>query len=104
NTYFELQDYNNAISNYNYVIKLNVSNAEAYYQRGRAEHSQKRLEQAIEDYSTAIAYNEKDGTYFFYRGHAKMDMGNKNGACLDWYEAGALGYYENFDKIRSICE
>jgi len=104
NTYFELKNYEMAIRDYNYLIGLDVTNAEAYYQKGRAEHARKNFNQAIDDYSTAIAYNDSDGTYYFYRGHAKMDSGNKSGACADWYEAGTLGYYEDFDKIKAICK
>ena len=56
------------------------------------------------NYDTAIAYNPRDGTYFFHRGYAKLAKGDRLGACDDWYIAGSLGYYADFQKIKEVCE
>ncbi|MDH5379792.1 MAG: tetratricopeptide repeat protein [Cyclobacteriaceae bacterium] len=104
NTFFEMGKYQPAIEQYSLALDLNVNNADIYYHRGMAEQAMKNITEAISDYNAAIAYNDKDGTYFFQRGHAFLELGDKFKACNDWYMAGALGYYEDFDKIKEVCE
>ena len=33
-----------------------------------------------------------------------MELGDKNGACLDWSKAGELGYIEAYDAIKEYCK
>ena len=100
----QLKKYDQALVQYDIAIELNVTNGDLYFHRGLTEHAMKHYHQAIEDFSTAIAYNDSDGTYYFQRGHAWMAVGDKFKACNDWYLAGGLGYYEEFEKIKKVCE
>ena len=59
---------------------------------------------AIIDFTRAIDLNPQDGTYYSKRGNARFANGNRDAACLDWTIAGNLGYYEDFDKIKSLCD
>ena len=52
----------------------------------------------------AIDLNPNDGTYYSKRGNARIAMSNRTAACLDWTIVGNLGYYENFNKIKSLGE
>jgi len=33
-----------------------------------------------------------------------LELGDKNGACLDWSKAGELGYIEAYDAIKEYCK
>lgn len=104
NTYFEERRFNEAIKQYDIAIKMKVDNGDLYFHRGLAEKERNNNKAALLDFDTAIAYNENDGAYYFHRGYSKLALGNKIGACNDWYMAGALGYYEEFEKIKEVCE
>ena len=62
------EDYDEAIFLCNKAINENVKNNIAYIARGVAFDSKKEFELAIEDYTTAIKLNLKDGETYCYRG------------------------------------
>lgn len=104
NVYLEMKDYNNAIYMYNVAILKNYNNADSYYKRASAYLALDQYSKALEDYNTAIVLKPNDGTFYSHRGNCKFEMGEKSAACDDWNEAGALGYYEDFDKMKQVCE
>ena len=99
-----MQLYDSAIYQYNVAIIKNYQNSDSYFYRGQSYEKKGELQKALEDYNTAIVLNSSDGTYYSQRGNVKFTMGNKEEACEDWNEAGALGYYEDFDRVRKVCE
>ena len=46
----------------------------------------------------------KNGDAFFTRGMAKIKLGDKNGACLDWKEAGENGNIQAAGMINKYCK
>ncbi len=102
--YQEMQFYDSAIFMYNVAIIKNYQNPDSYFYRAQSYEQLSKLEKALEDYNTAIALNKSDGAFYSKRGNCKHLMGNKDGACEDWIEAGELGYYEDFDKVKRVCE
>lgn len=104
NTKLLLGDFNEALTDYDYALFLEPSVPDSYFLRGQVLDTLQKHELAIVDFTKAIDLNPKDGTYFSKRGNARYAMGNRNAACLDWTIAGNLGYYEDFDKIKSLCE
>ena len=99
----ELQQYDSAVFMYNIAVIKNYQNADSYYYRGQSYQRLNEHEKALEDLNTAIELNEKEGAYYSSRGNIKQHLGNLSGACADWNEAGRLGYYEDFDKIKEVC-
>lgn len=53
--------YRNAIEDFSAVIKLNAENANAYFNRGCCYDSIGELDLAIQDYSTALEIDSKNG-------------------------------------------
>ena len=104
NTKLMLGEFNEAINDYNYALSLEPGVPDSYFLRGRALDTLKRHDLAIIDFTKAIELNPDDGTYYSKRGNARFAIGNRSGACLDWTIAGNLGYYEDFEKIKSLCE
>ena len=104
NTKLMLGDFNNALADYDYALQLEPSIPDSYFLRGRALDTLKRHDLAIVDFTRAIDLNPNDGTYYSKRGNARFANGNRDAACLDWTIAGNLGYYEDFDKIKSLCD
>ncbi|MEN8247962.1 MAG: tetratricopeptide repeat protein [Bacteroidota bacterium] len=104
NTLFMTGNFNKALVDYNYAITLEPEVPDSYYLRARTLDTLGRHEKAILDFSRAIELNPTDGTYYSKRGNARFSSGNKRAACMDWTIAGNLGYYEDFDKIKSLCD
>ena len=104
NTKLMLGDFLNALVDYDYALYLEPAIPDSYFLRGRALDTLKRHDLAIIDFTRAIDLNPNDGTYYSKRGNARFANGNRDAACLDWTIAGNLGYYEDFDKIKSLCE
>ena len=96
--------YNSALKNFNFALGLNPDVADTYFMKANTLDTLQMLDEAIMNYSTAIHLNPTDGSYYSKRGNSKMALGNRNGACLDWTIAGELGYYADFDKIKTVCE
>lgn len=104
NTKLMLGEFTNALEDYNYALELEPSVPDSYYLRGRVLDTLAIYDKAINDFSYAIELNPKDGTYYSKRGNARFSFGDREGACLDWTIANNLGYYEDFNKIKTLCE
>jgi len=96
--------YDSALKNFNFALGLNPDVADTYFMKANTLDTLQRLDEALINYSSAIQLNPTDGSYYSKRGNTKMALGNRNGACLDWTIAGELGYYADFDKIKTVCE
>ena len=93
------KDYKLAIYYFNEVIKLNVNNVEAHYNKGLAKHYladnekgnkeeyNKFINEAIEDYNKAIELNPNYSIAFYNRGLAKYDLKDYEKAIKDYDEA-----------------
>lgn len=99
-----IKRFDNALRNFDLSLGLNSEVADSYFLKGNTLDTLGRFDEALINYSTAIKLNPSDGTYYSKRGNTKLALGNKNGACLDWTIAGKLGYYADFDKIKTVCE
>ncbi len=100
----KLKKPNNALHNFDMAMGLNRQVADTYFLKGTVLDTLGRFEEALQHYTAAIQLNPTDGTYYSKRGNIKITLGNKEGACLDWTIAGKLGYYADFDKIKTVCQ
>lgn len=103
-SYYMAGQFESSIEDYSKAIRLSDGVADCYYLRGLALDTLGQVNEAINDFTQAISLNPEDGSYYSKRGNAKYELGNREAACLDWTIAGKFGYYEDFDKIKSVCE
>ncbi len=99
-----VKNFDNALKSFNNALGLNREVADSYFMKANTLDTLGRFEEALLNYTSAIKLNPTDGTYYSKRGNTKLTLGNKDGACLDWTIAGKLGYYADFDKIKTVCE
>lgn len=123
---YRLGDYRGAIADYNksltipgvYLVGYNVT---IYFNRGVAKHALKDYSGAIVDYDKAIEdsrdrsgdlFPEKNNPIeefpgfaeiYYWRGLARIELGQKDSGCLDLSKAGELGYGNAYDKIKELC-
>jgi len=84
----KIGDLKSAFDDINYVIEIVPTFGSTYFYRGliKLQHS-KEYYSAISDFMRAIEYDNKNGTYFYYLGLTKEQIGDINSACLDWKKA-----------------
>ncbi len=99
-----VKKFDSALHDFDLSIGLNPEVADSYFLKGNTLDTLGRFEEALSFYTSAIELNPTDGTYYSKRGNTKLTLGNKDGACLDWTIAGKLGYYADFNKIKTVCE
>ena len=79
-------------------------NANDYINSGDNKGELKDYKGAIEDYTKAIELNSKDGMGYSFRAWCKLQLGDKQGACLDWRKASELGYSDANYFLNQDCK
>ena len=92
------------IKYYNKSISLDPDYVYPYFGRSIAyallrNQDDSYLYQALEDVTNAIELAPNKGLYYYYRGHYKNSLGDKQGACKDWLTAIELEY--DYDVTRN---
>ena len=95
-------DYNNAIVNFNEVLRRNTNSALTYVMRGRAYYELNDFERAIADCTQAIRFDRNNTTAFILRGNAHRKIGDLTKAIDDW-EA-ALKINPNIEEAKLNLE
>lgn len=85
--YANLDNYQQAISDFSRAIQLDALNALFYYERGRAQAKLKNYQLAIEDYTRAIELNPSNSYAYAYRADAYQSLGDYQQAELDMNRA-----------------
>jgi tetratricopeptide (TPR) repeat protein len=101
-TYNTTKKYQESIEPLTKAISL-VPNEYMYQTRASSFFNLRRLQEAVDDYSKAIAINPKAGQAYFNRGATYLNMQQKTSACADWKTASALGFTKADDMINAYC-
>lgn len=96
-----LNDYESAMKNYNKSIKN--GNGYGYFHRGCLKAVLEDYRGAIEDFNIQLKGNPSHIQTYMSRADAKMKLGDKSGACLDWSKAGELGNNNAYSFIKKHC-
>ncbi|XHU95435.1 MAG: tetratricopeptide repeat protein [cyanobacterium endosymbiont of Rhopalodia gibba] len=83
-------DYQGAIADFTQVIRLNVYDAEAYYNRGIAYTKINNYSQAIADFNYALRLDNELAEVYLERAKVCLVLNNKSGAIRDLQTAAEL--------------
>ncbi len=100
--YYEQKDYLNALLSFNKTLKLHVC-AKYFVARGNTYLKTKTYKYAEHDYAMALDLNPKMGNVYFNKGIARLQQGNKKGACYDFMKARDNGYMKADDYLKRYC-
>ena len=101
--YSELSDTLNELYDLNKAIELSHS-AWEYLERGRFYQKQKNYIEALDDFNTAIKLKSYDGYLYFERGHLKLTLEDKDGACNDFRKALEYGWNDAKYDLDKNCK
>jgi TonB family protein len=100
-----LQNDNGAIEDYTKALELDSSITYAYLNRGNCKRRLKDYENAINDYNKLIQSNPQGIAHvYYYRGLAKFELGDRNGACIDWVKADQSGNGDAKNFLSKYCK
>lgn len=100
----ENSDYEGAIQDFDEAIKINPNFGDTYFCRGIIKGRKLNDYQgALQDFDKVISIYPMDAEAYFNRGVTKRELGDQNGACLDWRKARELGYSPSEIMIKEYC-
>jgi len=87
----EFEDYEGALEDLNNAIDSDSLNDAAFYRRGFVNAMLLNHQEALSDFDSAIKLNPNEAEYYSERGVAKLNLDDKDGACVDWKKAASMG-------------
>ena len=102
-TFVKLKKFNEALPLVNKAIQLNSSKWYIWDTRGEIYFKTGYSKKCIEDMNMAISI-KPDANSYFYRGLAKIKMGDAENGCKDLSKSGELGKTEAYSEIKSNCQ
>jgi len=97
----EIKDYKGTIADFTKAIETDSKYSYSIVGDLRAKIND--YQGAIIDYSKAIEINPNDTSALCNRGYAKIKLGKKESACLDFSKAGELGHKYAYEMIKKYC-
>ena len=102
---FNIGNDKKAIDSLNKAIIIGSSDIVLYNTRGMIYESAGKYDRAIEDYSKAIALDQKrDGVYYFNRGNVFVKLGSRDNAMSDFQKACEMGYKIGCENLQKALQ
>jgi len=99
----ELGDYRGALIDNNKALELDSKNLEVNRSNIFIKMQMQKFAEAIIDCDIVLSKEPNNVNVYVQRGDAKFQLGDKNGACLDWHNAVNLGFKEIMERINKNC-
>lgn len=105
---YNLKDYSGAASDFNKAIELNSGESIHRLYKANSLYQLKDFMGVITECNYMIEsfhfnnYDKNDA--YYWRGLAKIQIGQKESGCLDLSKAGELGFKEAYEAIKKYCQ
>ena len=105
NTYMQQGNYEDAITYYTKVLKVNPKDAISYNNRGLAWGKKGDYDNAIADFTKAVEIDPQFADAYKNRGIVYYNKGDYNRTCSDFQKSCELGYCKDLNRARKegIC-
>ena len=89
---------------YDSAIQINDKKDIVFFEKGFSNFIMGNSIEALKNLNRAIQLNPNNAEYYVNRGTIKYDLGDKESACNDWYNAIKIDYeIINYAMIQSNC-
>ena len=102
-SYYMKEDYFKALKAINACMDIR-SNKEVFELRGDIYSVTNTFEYAIRDYSMYLDIEPYNGDIYAKKGLARLNAGDKKGACYDWKRGKRYGSYEAAEYFEKYCQ
>lgn len=92
-----------AKEDFDQALKIKHKDTDSLLARANCYDEMGRYQEAINDYDRCIKLDANNGVAYFNRGLAKIEVGDKTGACEDWRQALKLGVEEAKSAMDNYC-
>lgn len=100
---FAVGDYYGAIKDFDSAIQFAPEEASYYVDRGRCRALTHSYPEAIKDFTIASEIKSDSYKAYYYRALTYIALNQKEKACLDFSQAGELGYKDVYEDIKKYC-
>lgn len=90
-SYFNLLEYESALSDLTLSIQQNDTVASAYYSRGMVNYELRDYPSAVEDFQNTLKYSEGNATLYFNLGMSYFRLNEKAKACPNFNKSCSMG-------------
>lgn len=97
------QNYFRALELFGKTIANSPTKPEYFIARANTYLKTNTFKYAYNDYSMALDLQPYNGEVYYNRGIARLNLGDRKGACSDWEQAMHYGYLKAFDYIEKNC-
>ncbi len=104
NLHYLNENYIEALKYFNRNLKLDDSKAEYYKDRGKTYLKTRTYQFAINDLSMALDLSPYDGETYLFKGIARFENGDTEGACSDWNKAKKYGELKAVEYLLEHCK
>jgi tetratricopeptide (TPR) repeat protein len=98
------KQYEQAIKAFTRVLAINVAFHSAYKSRGIAEFRNGNFAAAVDDFTSYLLFDDKDGGSYYFRGLSELALKNKSEACTDLHYAVQVKYEPAKKILDKSCE
>ena len=98
-----LQNYSEALNDFNTAIEIEPNNAGAYHSRARTHYLLEDYGAAINDYTESLDRNEDNPVVFYDLGMAYFKLDDLNNACKNFQRSCQLGNKNACKKFLFEC-
>ena len=102
-SYYMDKDYFSALKAVNTCMQIRT-NKEVFELRGDIYFATNTYEYAIRDYSMYLDIEPYNGDIYAKKGFARLQTGDKKGACSDWKKGKRYGSYEAMEYLERYCQ
>ena len=98
-----MEQYLEAIPDFQKAIKFESTNSEYYYLLGMCKAKLNRHEEATIDFNKAIHLEQRIGDYYRSRGMCRISLGQNDEACEDFHKALELHAFNSQFLVKKYC-
>jgi len=98
-----VSDFEGAVEDLEACLKIDKNNPQVYFMIGNIYTTQRKYDEALEKYNTAIELNKSFAEAYANRGKVWFYLGNKDKRCEDYLKAESLGM-PNLEDVTKFCK
>ncbi len=103
-TKLKLEDFQGALDDFKLAVIYDSKNMIALMNKAKTGGLLGHFNESLEDFNEVLEIDKNNSIAYFFRGSVKAELGDRDGACIDWKKASELGQVIANDYITKYCK